>query len=352
MEHLAGWTRKECKTVKTVSEPFVGVDATQLAQAVEILRNGGVVAFPTETVYGLGADARNAAAVRGVFAIKGRPASHPLIVHLAGADGLEDWAREIPDAAWALARRFWPGPLTLVLRRQPHVLDEVTAGQDSVALRVPAHLVALDLIRAAGALVAPSANRFGRVSPTTAEHVRAELGEAVDMILDGGPCRVGVESTILSLLTDTPTLLRPGAVTPEQIEAVLGRPVGRQGGGVRAPGTLPAHYAPGTPLELLPAAALAVRADMLMAAGRRVLVLGLGDSITPLPAGVRTHVLPAQPADCAQLLYAVLRELDAAGHDVILVQAPPPGSEWDAVRDRLTRAARAFAPPSDEESGT
>ncbi len=323
-------------------ERMAAAPGGDIARAAAILRGGGVVAFPTETVYGLGADAGNVAAVRRVFAIKGRPADHPLIVHLAGADWLDDWARAVPEAARVLAERFWPGPLTLVLARQPRVSDVVTGGQDSVALRVPAHPIALALIEAAGALVAPSANRFGRVSPTTAEHVRAELGEAVDMILDGGPCRVGVESTILSLLTDTPTLLRPGAVTPEAIEAVLGRPVARRGGGVRAPGTLAAHYAPATPLELLPAPAIPQRAEALIGRGMRVAVLGLGEAAGSLPAGLRRLALPAQAQAYARLLYAGLRELDAAGCDVILVEAPPTTSEWLAVRDRLARAARAL----------
>lgn len=334
------------------SSGLLPADPERIARAAKLLRRGGVVAFPTETVYGLGADARNVDAVRRVFAIKGRPAHHPLIVHLAGADWLDGWARAVPDGARELASAFWPGPLTLVLPRQSRVPDAVTGGQDSVALRVPDHPVALALIAAAGALVAPSANRFGHVSPTTAEHVQAELGGAVDMILDGGPCRVGVESTILSLLTDTPTLLRPGAVTPQAIEAVLGRPVARGGGGVRVPGALPAHYAPSTPLELHPAADLPARAAALAASGRRVIVSGMGEAISPLPAGVHCHVLPAEPSACARQLYATLRELDAAGGDVILVQAPPAGSDWDAVRDRLTRAARAFTQPSDYETGT
>lgn len=314
-----------------------------IVAAARILRAGGVVAFPTETVYGLGADAANVAAVRRVFAIKGRPADHPLIVHLASADWLDDWARQIPEAARQLARVFWPGPLTLVLPRRPRVSDAVTGGQDSVALRVPAHPLALRLISAAGALVAPSANRFGRVSPTTAQHVRDELGDAVDLILDGGPCAVGVESTVLSLLADPPTLLRPGGIAPEAIEGVLGRPVARRGGGVRVSGTLPAHYAPATRLELLPAGAIPERAEALAGLGMRLAVLGLGEAAGPLPAGVRRLALPAQAEAYARLLYASLRELDAAGCDLILVEAPPATSEWLAVQDRLSRAAAAFA---------
>ncbi len=318
-------------------------------QAAAILRAGGVVAFPTETVYGLGADARNEAAVRRVFAIKGRPADHPLIVHLAAADGLEDWARSVPEDAWRLARAFWPGPLTLVLPRAAGVLDAVTGGQDSVALRVPDHPLALALIRAAGALVAPSANRFGRVSPTTAEHVRTELGDSVDMILDGGPCRVGVESTIVSLLGGRPRLLRPGLITAGEVEAILGRPLESGGAGPRAPGTLPSHYAPATPLELLPAASLVARAVDLVASGRRVVAMSIGR--LKLPPQVAVEPMPSTAKAYAHALYARLRALDAAGFDVLLVELPPAGPAWAAVRDRLTRAARAFAPDA-AESGT
>src|SRR6056297_3493256 len=231
----------------------IPVSPAAIAAAARLLREGGVVAIPTETVYGLGAAAMNPAAVRRVFAIKGRPASHPLIVHLDSAEALPEWAREIPDAAWVLAEHFWPGPLTLVLPRQPQVPDDVTGGQDSVALRVPAQPVARELIAAAGALAAPSANRFGRVSPTTAAHVLAELGDDVDMILDAGPCRVGLESTILSLIGDAPALLRPGGVTVAELEAVLGRPVAPPPQDLRAPGRLASHYAPATPLELVAA---------------------------------------------------------------------------------------------------
>jgi L-threonylcarbamoyladenylate synthase len=318
---------------------IVGPEA--LDEAAACLRAGGVVAFPTETVYGLGADASNVDAVRRVFAIKGRPADHPLIVHLASADAIDDWARSVPAAARTLARAFWPGPLTLVLSRQPRVSDAVTGGQDSVALRVPAHPLALRLIAAAGALVAPSANRFGRVSPTTAAHVAEELGDAVDLILDGGPCTVGVESTIVSLLSDGPVLLRPGRITPEQIEAVLQRPVARRGTGVRAPGLLPAHYAPSTPVELVEPGDLAGRAASLVAAGLRVAVLGPGDATVSAP-GVGHVTMPSDPDAYARVLYATLRACDAGGHDRLLVVAPPDGSDWLAVRDRLSRAARAF----------
>lgn len=315
----------------------------QIQRAIAILGVGGVVAFPTETVYGLGADARNPAAVRRVFAIKGRPADHPLIVHIASVDWLGFWAREIPAAAIDLARAFWPGPLTLVLPRRQHVADTVTGGHDSVALRMPAHPMALQLIAATGALVAPSANRFGRVSPTTAEHVRSELGEAVNLVLDGGPCPVGVESTIVSLVGGVPRLLRPGGVALEQVEAVLGRPVERQGAGMRAPGLLPAHYAPTTPLFIYARSDIAAVAEDRLRQGQRVAVMTLGEVGSDLPAAAHRYLMPTNAAGYARVLYATLRGLDGAGHDLLLVEAPPEASEWLAVHDRLTRASRAFA---------
>lgn len=316
--------------------------STDLDRAVALLRAGGVVAIPTETVYGLAADARNPQAVRRVFAIKGRPADHPLIVHIAAAESLPQWARDIPDAAWRLAGRFWPGPLTLILRRAPGVPDEVTGGQDTVGLRVPDHPLTLELLRRfGGGLAAPSANRFGHVSPTRAEHVAQELGEAVDLILDGGPCSVGVESTILDLSGDVPTVLRPGGVSLAALEEVLGQPVAlRTGaGGVRAPGTLAAHYAPTTPLLLLPAERLWQEAARRAAAGERLGVL-THDLPRALP-GVFVLRLPAEAAAYARELYAALRALDGAGYDCILVEAVPDAPEWLAVANRLERAARA-----------
>lgn len=319
------------------------MEQAQIDRAVALLGVGGVVAFPTETVYGLGADARNPAAVRRVFAIKGRPAEHPLIVHIASIDWLGFWAREIPAAAVELARAFWPGPLTLVLPRRHHVPDAVTGGQDSVALRMPAHPMALQLAAATGALVAPSANRFGRVSPTTAEHVRVEFGAAVDLVLDGGPCPVGVESTIIGLLGGVPRLLRPGGVALDRIEAVLGRPVERQDMGIRAPGLLPAHYAPATPLSIHARLDIAAVARDLLRQGRRVAVMTLGEAGADLPAAVHRLAMPTGAVAYARVLYATLRGLDGGGHDALLVEAPPDAPEWLAVRDRLGRAARAFA---------
>jgi len=238
-----------------------------LDQAVRVLRQGGLVAFPTETVYGLGADAGNELAVRRIFAAKGRPSTHPLIVHLAAADAMDAWAREVPSPARRLAEAFWPGPLTLVLPRSDLASDAVTGGQPTVALRVPAHPVALELLaRFGGGIAAPSANRFGGVSPTTADHVRADLGSDVDLVLDGGPCTVGVESTIVDLSSETLSILRPGGVPQEEIERVLGLSVPvRAEGGPRMPGTLPSHYAPRAGLVLVPPGELQTCAGKLVA---------------------------------------------------------------------------------------
>ncbi|MCX7156779.1 MAG: L-threonylcarbamoyladenylate synthase [Rhodocyclales bacterium] len=314
---------------------------TNVARAAALLRAGELVAFPTETVYGLGADAGNPRAIARIFAAKGRPADHPLIVHLPDASHLERWAVDISAAVGKLAAAFWPGPLTLILKRHPSVLDAITGGQDTVGLRVPNHPLALQLLREFdGGVAAPSANRFGHVSPTTAAHVREELGDAVAMILDGGPCAVGIESTILDLSGGEPRILRPGMLDAAAIGAVLGRPPAF-GGELNAPrvsGSLEAHYAPGTPLQLVAAADLAATAAKALAAGRRIAVLAP-------EAPVHVHqkmVWSAASADAAQFaheLYARLRELDALGCDLILVAAPPAAEAWRAVADRLRRAA-------------
>ncbi|HXV07249.1 MAG TPA: L-threonylcarbamoyladenylate synthase, partial [Burkholderiales bacterium] len=294
----------------------------------------------TETVYGLGADASKRKAVKRIFEAKGRPATHPLIVHLKGSGDLERWAREIPDAARQLAERFWPGPLTLVLKRAPKVLDVVTGGQDTVGLRVPSHPVAQALLQAfGGGIAAPSANRFGRVSATTAQHVREELGERVDLILDGGACPVGIESTILDLSTGAPVLLRPGHITAEEIGALLHAPVTRGGAASpRAPGGLAAHYAPQLPLRLVPRPMLDATVREQAAHGP-VAVLARHSRPTSSAATVWMHA-PLDAASYAQHLYAGLRQLDRSGCVAILVEAPPETADWAAVRDRLTRAAR------------
>ena len=303
-------------------------------RAAEILRAGGLVAFPTETVYGLGADAKNPNALKKIFAAKGRPADHPLIVHLPSAQLLEAWVREIPAEAHALAEAFWPGPLTLVFRRAPSVPDEVTGGQETVALRVPAHPLAQALLQAFGSgVAAPSANRFGRISPTTAAHVRAELGERVDMILDGGPCQVGLESTIVDVSGGEPRLLRPGGVPLSALRAVLGREVlPAAAASPRVSGSLESHYAPRTRAQLV---------DEYDAAVPWPAPLGvLARRSKPEGAEVaRWLELPDDPDAYGQRLYAGLRELDEAGLALILIERVPESEAWLAVRDRLQRAA-------------
>ena len=299
--------------------------------AAAILEAGNLVAFPTETVYGLGADAANQAAVQKLFALKGRPAMHPVIVHLGSAELLNEWAVDVPEAAYALAERFWPGPLTLILRRREGVLDAVTGAQGTVGLRVPGHPVALGLLQTFGnGVAAPSANRFGHVSPTTAAHVRAEFGDAVP-VLDGGPCGVGLESTILDLSGKVPRLLRPGAVTLTDLENVLGVPVGtRDSDSPRASGTLARHYAPGTETLLVPnAVPISTERDAVLARRSR-------------PEGAEAErwlALPDNPAAYGQNLYASLRDLDALGCEHLYVETVPDTTAWAAVRDRLGRAA-------------
>jgi len=311
-----------------------------IERAVSVLRSGGLVAFPTETVYGLGADAGNPAAVRKIFESKGRPATHPVIVHLADAVQLANWAREIPDAARKLARKFWPGPLTLILKRSPRVSELVTGGQDTVALRVPSHPVAQALLRRfGGGVAAPSANRFGRVSATTAEHVRREFGSTVDCVLDGGAADVGIESTIVDLSGPQPTLLRPGWITVQQLEGVLGVPLAAPDfQSPRAPGTLAAHYAPQTPLILAEGDLLVELAGSLTRQGKRVAVLACSTLRPPLP-GLAWIAAPDDAAGYAHALYANLRRLDEAGCDAILVEKAPQDAAWSAINDRLTRAA-------------
>jgi L-threonylcarbamoyladenylate synthase len=331
-------------------------EQAEIDRAVALLQAGELVAFPTETVYGLGADAANPLAVAKIFAAKGRPADHPLIVHLAGAGCLERWARDIPSLAWELAEAFWPGPLTLILRRAAAVPTAVTGGQDSIGVRVPAHPVALALLRAyaeAGGgvdgmcgLAAPSANRFGRISPTEARHVREELGDSVPLVLDGGRCLVGIESTILDLTrgdSQPPRLLRPGRVTPEQIAAVIGvlpetPTLAGDDGAPRVSGSLAAHYAPRTPLRMVAATQLAKVVDELRQAGRRVVILCHGERPNTT-AENSTRKLAAHPNGYARALYAALRELDQMAADEIVVEAVPGTRDWAAVADRLRRAA-------------
>ncbi len=314
-----------------------------IAEAAARLRAGELVAFPTETVYGLGADAGNPRAVARIFEAKGRPADHPVIVHLPDGAHLAHWARSVPEGAAALARAFWPGPLTLILPKAASVLDVVTGRQDSVGLRVPAHPVARDVLAAFAAqgglgIAAPSANRFGHVSPTTAAHVASDLGDAVGLILDGGACEVGIESTIVSFTGAAPALLRPGGIAAETIERVLGAALqGADAQAPRAPGTLASHYAPRTRTLLVPADAL--RATLAQHASREERIAVLARAVRE-PEGFEGLwvAAPADPAGYAHDLYANLRALDAADADAILVEAVPVQPDWLAVRDRLSRA--------------
>ncbi|MDR2711200.1 MAG: threonylcarbamoyl-AMP synthase [Burkholderiales bacterium] len=324
-----------------------------LERAATLLRAGELVAFPTETVYGLGADAANPAAVAKIFAAKGRPANHPVIVHVAAAEDFAFWAREIPAAASKLIARFCPGPLTLILPRAAHVSDAVTGGQDSVGIRMPSHPVARRLLQAFAAqggrgIAAPSANRFGHVSPTTAQHVADDLEDRVAMIVDGGSCEHGIESTIIALTGDAPLLLRPGSLPLIALEATLGVPLRHpdrsraaadtaDGSATpRAPGTLASHYAPRTPAELVNAETLAAVSSRYHREGKRVAAL-LRTAHAPERAA-HTLIAPVDVSGYAHMLYAALRALDAHGDDVLLIEDVPASAEWLAVRDRLLKA--------------
>ncbi len=313
--------------------------ASALAQAVRHFRAGELVAFPTETVYGLGADAGNPDAVHKIFSAKGRPADHPLIVHVSDMAQAERWARAIPDSARKLAAACWPGPLTMILPRASHVGDAVTGGQDSVGLRMPAHPVARALLAAFAAaggtgIAAPSANRFGHVSPTTAQHVADDLGDAPAMILDGGPCTVGIESTIVAFTGAEPMLLRPGGIGIDALARILGSaPRAPDSTAPRASGTLDSHYAPRTPARIVAAESLAresMRNPSFAVLARMV--------ARPAPFAGPWIQAPADSVAYAHDLYASLRTLDHAGADVILVEDVPGDATWLAVRDRLTRA--------------
>ncbi len=326
----------------------VKIGAEQLIEtAVEALRRGLLVAFPTETVYGLGANAGSEQALERLYRVKGRPATHPVIVHIGSVEALDSFAVDIPESAYKLGKAFWPGPLTLVLSRAPHVLDLVTGGQMTVALRVPAHRLALELIRKfAGGVAAPSANRFGRLSATEASHVEAEFEGQVAVVLDGGPCAVGIESTIVDLTGDCPRILRPGMLAPQEIASVLGKAalqlawLDRQGSYPAVPGVLPVHYAPATPVELVPGAQLAGILGARAASGKRIALLSFGQLNERAAADARLSIAtPADPEVYARLLYSNLRKLDLSGADLIVVESPPNEEDWAAIRDRLIRAA-------------
>lgn len=321
-------------------------------EAVALLRAGELVAFPTETVYGLGADAANPTAVARIYAAKRRPTDHPVIVHLASTEQLPEWAREVSDTAWQLAKHFWPGPLTLILPRAMHVSPLITGGQDSIGLRIPSHPVAQKLLKDFGdGIAAPSANRFGRLSPTQATHVQQELGDAVALILDGGECEVGIESTIIDLSHGHPHLIRPGLITASEVSAVLNTSIDLTlPPSLRAPGTLNNHYAPVTPLYLVQSNLLMNIATQLANPNHRLAILA--HSISPPPPidpddfvqdiladAMDWITLPDEPRAYAHALYDSLREFDHQNYLSILVEDVPTSEPWLAVRDRLQRAA-------------
>lgn len=325
-----------------------GDAAESISQAARTLAAGGLVAFPTETVYGLGANAADDAAVAGIFTAKGRPSDHPLIVHVPDEAAAAEFAREIPAFARALMKAFWPGPLTVILRRREGVALAAAGGQDSIGLRCPAHTVAHALLLACRAghppvpgLAGPSANRFGRVSPTTAQHVAGEFGEGL-LVLDGGACRVGIESSIVDCTRDVPVLLRPGMVTRAEIEEACGQrvldPEELAQAAPRASGTLESHYAPNAKVRLMDAASLQAALDVLGAEAKGIATWSRV-ILQTRSAGVLRRRMPDDAAEVARLLFAVLREFDAQGARLIWVETPPDGPEWEGVRDRLQRAS-------------
>lgn len=331
-----------------------GRSAEAIAEAVRGLAAGGLVAFPTETVYGLGADAASDAAVAGIFAAKGRPSDHPLIVHLApgaaGEQSLAHFALPLPPFAQALAQAFWPGPLTLIVARRPGVGTAAAGGQPTIGLRCPSHPVAQSLLSACVAagvfgLAGPSANRFGRVSPTTAAHVAQEFGDEL-LVLDGGPCEVGIESTIVDCSRGAPVLLRPGAITRDQVEAACGQRLRDKeelaAPDPRASGTLEAHYAPAAKLRLMDAKGLQTALDLLGDKAAHIAVWSRAE-VRSRSGRMLLRRMPDDAAEAARQLFAVLRGFDAEGVKLIWVEMPPGDAAWEGVRDRLQRAAAAAA---------
>jgi L-threonylcarbamoyladenylate synthase len=323
-----------------------GTSQSAVAQAAQTLARGELVAFPTETVYGLGADAGNDAAVAKIFAAKDRPSDHPLIVHVPDVAAADAFASSVPAFARKLMEAFWPGPLTLILHRRPGMAAAAAAGQDSVGVRCPAHPVAHALLVACAGLgvqglAGPSANRFGRVSPTTAQHVESEFEGAIP-VLDGGPCHVGIESTIVDCTRGVPVLLRPGMITPAQVEQACGErlrmPGEMEGTAPRASGTLESHYAPHAKVRLMDAHALQAALDVLGSEAQDIAIYSRVILKTP-SARVLRRRMPDDAAEAARQLFAVLREFDAQGVRLIWVESPPDGPEWAGVRDRLRRAA-------------
>lgn len=316
-----------------------------LNNSVELLREGELVAFPTETVYGLGADANNPLAIQKVFQAKGRPADHPVIVHIADPQQLNNWARDIPEAAWILARHFWPGPLTFILYKQPHVSPLITGGQETIGIRIPNHPLTLELLTKFGSgIVGPSANKYGRVSPTTAAHVANDLGNEVAAVLDGGACQVGIESTIIDLTATQPCVMRAGAISAEEIAKVLGYSVATNSDKtpkIRTSGSHTIHYAPRTPAHLIHGTELLFKISELQQAGKRFAVLSFNAKPNSIEDNIYWQQASIDPTLYAHDLYANLRLLDQLNKDLLLIEAPPQTTEWLAVLDRITRATAA-----------
>ncbi len=321
---------------------------TDIEQALHFLKAGQLVAIPTETVYGLGADADNPQAVERVYAAKNRPAYNPLIIHIAKAEAMSNWAIHIPERAWHLAKACWPGPLTLILERHPRVSKMITAQQETVALRIPNHPLTLALLEQfQGGIVAPSANPYGYLSPTTAEHVRKALGHTVDYILDGGPCSIGIESTIVYLLEDQPIIVREGFFSASALSNILNEPVLSKGSAPKAtpknlqtPGSDHSHYAPTKPLYLLDEPLLKEKIRSFTQQGKQYGVLSFGAN-TELFANPSTWIqMPPDPTHYAQQLYDCLHRLDNSAIEAIFVEAIPQTEAWLAIQDRLKRAAR------------
>ena len=321
--------------------------SSQISSAVTKLKSGKIVAFPTETVYGLGADISIPSAVSRIYEVKERPANHPLIIHFSRISQLEYWAQEIPKAARKLAEHFWPGPLTIILPRTHHVSLNVTGGQDMVGLRIPGHPTALALLDAMGperALAAPSANRFGRISPTTAAHVFDELGGKIDMILDGGPCKIGLESTIVSFKDNSTIVLRPGGIPVTKLVEVLDEEIllaVDEQSDIRVSGSLNSHYAPLTPLEVWPNTSLWKRSAELKAQGLYPMLLGWSTKFHTKCKNKNSKYfsMPNEPIAYGSQLYATLRRFDNGQYDRLLLEAPPNDPDWLAVLDRLQRAS-------------
>ena len=326
-----------------------GTDPQAILQAARRIQAGALVGFPTETVYGLGADASSDDAVAGIFAAKGRPANHPLIVHVADAAQVADYAGSVPPFAERLTKAFWPGPLTVILPRRAGVAAAAAGGQDSIGLRCPGHPVALAFLKAClelgiSGVAGPSANRFGRVSPTNALHVAGEFGNDDLLVLDGGPCAVGIESSIVDCTRGRPVLLRPGVLTRAQLEAACGEPVldpgdlQEAGSAPRASGTLESHYAPNAKVRLMDAGALQAALDLLGSEAAPIAVYARA-VLRIRSTNVRYRRMPDDAGATAQQLFAALRDFDAQGVKLIWIENPPVDGEWEGVRDRLGRAA-------------